>query len=145
MQQPAFDAKTQLKDVLVAFPPLSAPAPDALFNAAIRLFTTLGYTTSRQARLADPTSTGFVADFVAPTDTFSPERARLSEWGRVELLFQLTQAEVINQVSLYDTGQVDRTRIETYLFWAIELTGTDYSRTELARIARDLGDNFIAL
>ena len=92
--------------------------------------------------MPDPTAEGFVADFVTPDDLFSRERARMAEWRQVELLFQLTQAEVINQVSLFDTRQVDRTRIETYLFWAIELSGDGYTRSELAAITRELNRLF---
>ena len=133
-----------LKDRIVAALAAFAPDPNALtrpdlFAAGIGLFDALGYDTSRQARMADNSAPGFVADYVTAADTFfSPDRARTAEWRRVELLFQLTQAEVINQVSLFDTRQVDRSRIEAYLFWAIELTGDGYTRSELAQMTREV-------
>jgi 23S rRNA G2445 N2-methylase RlmL len=134
--------KEQIAAALKAFAPGGAKHPANLFEAGIGLFKTLGYDTSRQARLPDPTAAGFMADYVAPGEAFSTERARTAEWKTVELLFQLTQAEVINQVSLFDTRQVDRTRIETYLFWAIELTGDGYTRTDLAQMTRELNRLF---
>lgn len=54
------------------------------------------------------------------------------------MLFQLTQAEITNQDLLFDTKQVDRTIIETYLFFAIELTENDYSRSVYSDITREV-------
>ena len=71
-------------------------------------------------------------------------------WREIHLLFQLTQAEVINQVSLFDTRTVDNTRIESYLFWAVDLvprpnvdgTVRPYTRTELSQTTREINRLF---
>ncbi|NVO31662.1 Eco57I restriction-modification methylase domain-containing protein [Hymenobacter lapidiphilus] len=135
-------SKNPIAAALAAFAPTAINQPVNLFAAGINLFNTLGYDTSRQSPLPDNTAQGFISDYVTATDNFSQERARTKEWKRIELLFQLTQAEVINQVSLFDTRQVDRTRIETYLFWAIELSGDGYTRTDLAQMTRELNRLF---
>ncbi len=58
------------------------------------------------------------------------------------MLFQLSKEEVQKQASLFDTKQVDRTVIETYLFFAIELSHDEYSRTELSVITREVNRLF---
>ena len=122
-----------------------------LFEAGINLFNTLGYKTSRQNRLDDSSKDGFKSSFVGPDDTFDESKALLNDWRQVDLLFQLTQAEVMNEMSLFDAGTVDRTRIEAYLFWAIDLlprvnndkSPKPYSRTDLAQATRELNRLFL--
>jgi len=58
------------------------------------------------------------------------------------LLFQLSREEVSQQASLFDTKQVDKTIIETYLFFALELTGDEYNRTDLSNITREINRLF---
>jgi adenine-specific DNA-methyltransferase len=114
----------------------------SLFNNAIKLFKTLGYTTERQSRLSNNTYKGFVEEFPIAIEKINPKRALVEEndnnWNKIELLFQLTQSEMTKQSFLFDTGKVDNTIIEAYLFFAIELKGNDYTRTQLSDITREL-------
>lgn len=121
-----------------------------LFEAGIDLFTTLGYNTSHQSRLGDSSRAGFKTAFIAPGEAFDEKKALLIDWQQIELLFQLTQSEVISEASLFDTGTVDRTRIEAYLFWAVDLlprinddsTPKPYTRTDLSQATRELNRLF---
>jgi len=54
----------------------------------------------------------------------------------------LSKDEVTPQHDLFNTKQVDRTIIETYLFFAIELSNNDYSRTALSQIVREINKVF---
>jgi adenine-specific DNA-methyltransferase len=114
----------------------------SLFNNAIKLFKTLGYTTERQSRLSNNTYKGFVEEFPIAIEKINPKKALVEEndnhWNKIELLFQLTQSEMTKQSFLFDTGKVDNTIIEAYLFFAIELKGNDYTRTQLSDITREL-------
>lgn len=49
---------------------------------------------------------------------------------------------MLKQTSLFDTKKVDSTVIETYLFFAIELSKEQYSRTELSLITREVNRLF---
>ncbi len=121
-----------------------------LFDSGIAFFNALGYNTSRQQRLGKGTFEEFQQAFVSSSDPFDAAKALADQWRGVELLFQLTQAEIDNQAFVFDTGLVDRTFIEAYLFWAIDLEArTDgkgiakpYSRTELSQITRELNRLF---
>jgi len=120
--------------------------PD-LFEAGINLFKTLGYNTQRQSKLDNPTFHGFYNDFIDGNDNIPDvekfkQKALTSDWQSIEMLFQLTESEMSNQGALFSAGKVDNTIIEAYLFFAIELKETDYSRTKLADITRYLNRVF---
>jgi len=123
-------------------------AQDDLFDASIRLFQTLGYDTERQNRLDHPTYQEFSESYLEEENDRIPDigkfgqKALTDHWERVELLFQLSDAEMKNQESLFDTKKVDNTIIEAYLFFAIELKDADYSRTELSDITRQMNRVF---
>lgn len=109
-----------------------------LFDNAIKLFSSLGYKTERQSRLSKNTYKGFIEDFPTASGKMNLKKALPEQWKAIELLFQLTQTEMTRQSFLFDTGKVDNAIIEAYLFFAIELTGSDYTRTQLSDITREL-------
>lgn len=119
-----------------------------LFEAGINLFKTLGYNTQRQSRLDNRTFEGFYNDFIDRNDNIPDlekfkQKALTSDWQSIEMLFQLTESEMSSQGTLFSGGKVDNTIIEAYLFFAIELKETDYSRTKLADITRYLNRVFL--
>jgi adenine-specific DNA-methyltransferase len=113
-----------------------------LSENALNLFQTLGYNTERRAPLEKPTYATFKDSFIDDQSRFNEDKALVKEWKYVDLLFQLSKEEISRQLSLFDTKQVDRTIIETYLFFTIELTKEYYSRTELAHITREVNRLF---
>jgi len=127
--------KKAIQESLLAF------AEGDLTQNCLQLFQKLGYNTDRQAPLDVPDYATFKEFFVSE-QPFNEERAKVSDWKHVDLLFQLTKEEVQQQISMFDTGKVDQTIIEAYLFFAIELTGDDYSRTELSQITREVNRLF---
>jgi adenine-specific DNA-methyltransferase len=114
-----------------------------LFDNGIALFKALGYNTERQQKLSNPTYKTFKEAFVdGNTKSFNEKKALVQNWNEVHLLFQLTKAELTNQGILFDTKKVDNTIIEAYLFFAIELDSTDYTRTHLSEITREINKLF---
>lgn len=109
---------------------------------ALNLFQTLGYNTERQAHLDTPTYNSFKESWIDIQSKFNENKALVTEWKYVNLLFQLSKEEVLKQTSLFTTKLVDRTAIEAYLFFTIELSGDHYSRTELAHITREVNRLF---
>ena len=127
----AEQTKSGIKEALQLF------AKGNLSEKSIEFFEKLGYITERCAPLQKPSYTEFKDTYITDKK-FDETKAKTSEWKYVELLFQLSKEEVLKQTSLFDTRQVDRTIIETYLFFAIELSGEQYSRTELSLITREV-------
>ncbi len=130
------DIKQKIADALQVF------SKGNLFDHGIRLFTTLGYVTERQAPLYKKTKEEFREAFISSDKRFDEAKAKLADWKYVDLLFQLTKEEVLKQTSLFDTKKVQNTIIEAYLFFTIELTKTHYSRTELSLITREVNNLF---
>lgn len=109
---------------------------------ALNLFKALGYNTERQSQLDKPTFATFKNSYIDQQSKFSEEKALTKEWKYVDLLFQLSKEEVQKSASLFDTRQVDRTVIETYLFFAIELLKDHYTRTQISLITREVNRLF---
>ncbi len=121
---------------------IQAFSKGSLTANALHLFQTLGYNTERQAPLDKPTYTELKENYIQPSSPFNETKALVGEWKYIDLLFQLSKEEVLKQTSLFTTKQVDRTAIETYLFFTIELSGDHYSRTGLANITREVNRLF---
>ena len=109
---------------------------------ALNLFAKLGYKTDRQNPFIEKTYCFFKESFLEPDTSFNEAKARVDDWKSIDLLFQLTQEELSDQRSIFDTKKVNNTIIETYLFFAIELNKTDYSRSALAQITREINKIF---
>jgi adenine-specific DNA-methyltransferase len=129
------ETKKIIQDAIHAF------AEGDLTRNTLELFKKLGYNTDRQAPMDVPDFATF-REFFIGEKPFNEERAKVSDWKHVDLLFQLTKEEVQQQISMFDTGKVDQTIIEAYLFFAIELTEESYTRTELSQITREVNRLF---
>lgn len=113
-----------------------------LFGNTVKLFSTLGYRTERQSRLSESSYAGFIDDFPVAKNRMNEKKTLHGEWKSVDLVFQLTQEELSTQSQLFDTTKVDNTIIEAYLFFAVELSGSEYSKTQLSDITRELNNVF---
>ncbi len=131
------EAKRKIIDGLKLF------ADTNLTGAGLAFFRTLGYTTERQAPMAEKTSKFFIENYAQASEkTFDANKALCQDWKYVDLLFQLTKDDVSSQNELFDTGQVDDTIMESYLFFVIGLAKASYNRGELARITREINKVF---
>ncbi|MBX0330685.1 hypothetical protein K2Z83_23800, partial [Oscillochloris sp. ZM17-4] len=116
----------------------------SLLGPAVELFGALGYTSERRFDV-DPAGGRGLLEALGLADKLNAHRALLDEWRAAELIFQLTAEEISasGQMALFDTRQVDQTRIESYLFLAIDLSGASYTRTELATITREINRHLL--
>ena len=131
------DIKLNIQEALQSF------NGGSLFSNAIGLFNILGYNTARQQQLSPADFKTFNTLFVKNSrNNFNEAKALINNWKQVQLLFQLTQTEMSHQSSMFDTGRVDNTIIEAYLFFAIELTDAEYTRTQLSDITREVNKVF---
>lgn len=113
-----------------------------LYDASLNLFSELEYNISRTERLDDNTFTGFAEMFIQVDQAFDSTKAITGEWEQVEFLFQLTDAEMKDQLDDFDTKEYNDTIIESYVFFAIQLKGRNYSRWQLSQITREINKLF---
>lgn len=132
----AVDKKTKIQTAIQSF------KNNNLYENAINLFTTLGYNTYRQSRLDCNTFEGFKESFIESGDNFKEDKALKDDWKKIELLFQLTKSEMTTQIDMFDTGKINNTIYESYIFFAIELKNKNYTRTQLAQITREINKLF---
>ncbi|WP_340111971.1 Eco57I restriction-modification methylase domain-containing protein [Maribellus mangrovi] len=132
----AIETKTSISDTIKAF------SKGDLTQNSMKLFQTLGYNTERQLPFDEPTFAYFRDEFLPDELVFNEEKALVNDWNYIDLLFQLSVQELTNQISLFDTKQVDNKRIESYLFLTIGLSEKTYSRTQLSQITREINLHF---
>ena len=117
-----------------------------LAGNAKHLFDVLGYESQRTMRLEPNTSDSFLSAFnLQDNQGFNPERALIAKWESIDVLFQLTEDEIGNNPNLeidFGSGGIDEARMESYLFFAIKLSGDQYSRTQLSQITREMNKPF---
>jgi len=131
------DTKRKIEDSLKEF------SSGKLRENAIALFNTLGYKTSRQAALDNPDFTSFKSSYIDNQGIpFREDKALTDDWLYIDLLFQISKEEATQLTSLFNTKKVDDTVIESYLFFAIELSGGSYTRTALSNITREINRVF---
>lgn len=138
------DMKRKIESTLKSF------SSQTFSKSALALFAALGYNTTRQNPFVQKTKEEFEENFghAFAEKNFNKEKVRFDEWKSVDLLFQLSREELSGQQGLFNTNKVhwegedNATVIETYLFFAIELTQPEYSRTLLAQITREVNKIF---
>ena len=133
------DLRTEIQQRLQAF------EKGSLRDNALALLGTLGYTSEKRITLAPNNLEQFLSTF-AQGKILSEKLALPEEWKTIDFLFQLTDDEILaagNQKSLFDSkGAYNGTVIESYLFFALDLKGSHYTRTALAGITRELNKLF---
>lgn len=127
------ELRTKISESLAAF------GYEQLATAALNLLGALGYHSNRALADSHMDPAAF-ADIYGARSPSALEQALLQEWRSLDLLFQLTDDDVRNPEQLqmiFDSReQYDGSIIESYLFAAIELKNTSYTRQQLAAITR---------
>jgi len=114
-------------------------ASKPVLDAAIHFFNALGYKSDRS--IAVNSVEAFCQQF-DPNDNLNHPNALKDHWKSIHLLFQITDAELSNQLSLFQDNSVKASLLQSYIFFAIELSGKDYARGKLAAITRQLNQIF---
>ena len=117
-----------------------------LAENAKNLFDVLGYKSERTRRFDPNTPARFLSVFDLEDDPdFKPERVLIEEWESVDLLFQLTEVAIrdnLQEEIEFGGGDIDEARMESYLFFAVKLSGDHYTRTQLSQITREMNKPF---
>jgi type I restriction-modification system DNA methylase subunit len=118
--------------------------PTGDFRAAhLGLLDALGYRSDKTRSLpgAAPEAFAEMIDSASGT-TLNREKACFDQWTHADLLFQLTDEELSGQKSLFDATELKPKLLQSYLFFAIQLSGSHYSRTDLSTITRQINRCF---
>ena len=118
-----------------------------LVENARNLLNTLGYRSERVLDLESSTAETFIAAYDRH-GKLNRDRALTAEWSSIDLLFQLSGDDLTLTDTtgwLFDSSQtqVDNTIIASYLFFALRLEDSNYSRTQLAQITREINKLFM--
>ena len=119
---------------------------DNLAENARNLLNTLGYRSERALALEPNTADAFI-DTYDPQGKLNRDRALTAEWVSVDPLFQLrgedlTRTDIDGWLFDPSQTQVDNTIIESYVFVALRLRGSNYNRTQLSQITREINKLF---
>ena len=132
------DEKINIQEAIKLF------ANDDITNAGINLFSVLGYDTSLQAPLDKKTYKEFKDLYINSSqnkERFSEEKALVSDWKSIDILFQLTNDSFNETKSLFEES-INPTDMQSYLCFAIELINEDYSKSQIANITREINKLF---
>jgi adenine-specific DNA-methyltransferase len=118
---------------------LAAFGSQPLPAAARAFFKTLGYQSDRTIPVGSVDA--FCRQFDSEGRLAHPSALR-DQWKSVHLVFQLTNEELSAHTSLFQDNTIKPGLLQSYLFFAIELTGKDYARGKLTAIARQINRVF---
>ncbi len=116
-------------------------------ESATNLLSVLGYNSDRTVDLGGSDPERFI-EFVQSNSSagaFNLQKALCSDWKSADLLFQLTDQELSKlsgQLSLFEEHEIQAGLLQSYLFFAIDLTGDRYARGKLTDIARQINRVF---
>lgn len=120
---------------------LSKFAEIPLASAATTLFNNLGYRSEKRLVLKSNSPSAFTAQF-DKDDILNRKTALFSDWRSVDFVFQLTDDEIktavggTDQLPFESKGKYNGAAMESYLFFAIDLAKSHYSRSDLSGITR---------
>ena len=109
----------------------------------LAILNALGYSSGRTVESSDTTPETFRGHIKShATKELNEQKAKFTDWKQANILFQLTDKELNGQGTLLDNMDITPSLLKSYLFFAIELSGAHYSRTDLANIARQINRLF---
>ena len=115
-----------------------------LKDNARSLLNTLGYDSPNRIDF-DSNHADFFIETWDQEGKINKERALLDEWKSIDFLFQLTDDDLSGngQTNLIsESGPIDNTNMESYLFFAIKLQKEEWNRTQLSTITREINKIF---
>ena len=107
---------------------------------AENLLNTLGY----ESEITMDFESNLAEEFIEYFDEFgklNTERAMVDDWESIDFLFQLTEEEISGSGQIriaFNNKQLDNTIIESYVFFALKLRESSYTRTQLSNITREI-------
>lgn len=117
---------------------------EPLRQASLALLATLGYRSDRTLVLEGSKPQAFLdlIESQGGATKFDSAKACFADWKSADILFQLTDEDLAASSSLFKETDIKSGLLRSYLFFAIELKGSDHSRSKLSAIARQINRVF---
>ena len=122
-------------------------AETPLREASTRLLNTLGYHSRRTGNKGmDAQLFQYLREAAAarraqaPID--APDRLCIDDWENFHLIFQIADDEINQQETLFEPSTFDEYLTLSYIFIALQLSGENYTRTQLADITRFINTHY---
>jgi type I restriction-modification system DNA methylase subunit len=134
--------RRSIQDALLDF------ASQPLAHSATALLAALGYRSSKTADLGNSAESllGSIEQFRPELGIIDRVKVQASRWKSCAFLFQITNDEIpslaMGQAPLGADIKLAQSQIESLVFLAIDLQGEQWSRSQLATIARELNKRF---
>ncbi|MGD0340429.1 MAG: hypothetical protein ABSA76_01795, partial [Bacteroidales bacterium] len=103
-----------------------------LRQASENLLNTLGYHSNKKAEV----DIELLKERASERNIESLSYALWNEWDSSSLVFQITGDEIKQNASLFDFNVVSEDLMQSYLFFAIDLKGSNYNRGQFSGITR---------
>ena len=122
-------------------------AETPLREASTRLLNTLGYHSRRTGNEGMDTQLfqslrGAAAARRAQAPAEAPDKLCSNDWENFHLIFQIANDEINRQETLFEPSTFDKNLTLSYLFVALQLSGENYTRTQLADITRFINTRY---
>ena len=122
-------------------------AETPLREASTRLLNTLGYHSRRTGNKGMDAQLfhslrGAAAARRAQAPIDAPDRLCIDDWENFHLIFQITDDEINQQETLFEPSKFDEHLTLSYIFIALQLSGENYTRTQLADITRFINTHY---
>lgn len=109
----------------------------------IELLNTLGYRSDKTMPIPKANPEKFIQIAESGSGAkIDKAKAKYEDWKKADILFQLTDEELSGQSSLFEATELKPKLLQSYLFFAIELKGLRYSRTDFSTITRQINRLF---
>lgn len=141
MLKAKIDLKKEIAESLSAF------AKGPLIKNAEGLFKTLGYQSQKTFEMAPNSVENFLATF-DQKGIFRKDKALFQSWDTVDIVFQLSDEEVValgsgqHQIRFDSQQKIDNRIMASYLFIAIQLKKGHYTRTSFSIMTREINKLF---
>lgn len=136
MAEKDYEKLKQIEEAITSF------SSKKLYESSLAFFNALDYSSNKTDRLKPATFEGFLESFNISKNTINKEKAIVTDWEQVEFIFQVSDSEITQVQSLFDTGNIDKNEYQSFLFFAIHLKENSYKRGELVKITRELNVPF---
>ena len=123
-------------------------AESPLREASTRLLNALGYHSDRTGNEGIDTQVfQSLREAAAARGAQAPpealDRLRIDDWEKFHLIFQLSDDEINRGQTLFEPSTFDENLMLSYIFVAVQLTGENWTRTQLADITRFINTQLV--
>ncbi|MDP8204772.1 MAG: DUF4391 domain-containing protein, partial [Candidatus Tenebribacter mawsonii] len=115
------------------------------YESSLNFFNSIGYDSDKRSKLETPDFDNFIDQFRIDEENMNKEKALVSDWGKIQFLFQLADDDInsTDQLSVFHSKDVDKNYLKSYLFISIALKNEKYTKTDLVNITRQINKQFL--